>query len=240
MLRAVQIFRLGVGGLLLTAAGCDPVRDELFVAEPRPMAGMSPAPMAGMDVVPRGGVGGADGEAGRGPITVTFGGTGGSDPRLDPHATFGWVETIPGGGSCAQAMFTGTFSCKLDGGLEADVLEGVVTMTLIGSSETQALAVTQPQLLLYDDGMKQVLVAPFTGGLNCNSQALSVEVPPTMTDPLSIDRQVLWLIPTPQPNVSGTLKGALDRDTQAITGDVNLMFQPGPKCTGTFSVRATP
>jgi hypothetical protein len=240
VLRAVQIFRLGVGALLLMAAGCDPVREELFVVQTQAIAGVSPAPVAGMPAMPRAGIGGSGGGAGRAPITVTFAGEGGSDPRLDPHATFQWTETIPGGGSCAQATFTGTFSCTIDGSflLGPDVLDGALTLTLSGSSEAQALAATQSQLLAFDQSMKMVLVAPLTGGLNCSTQALALDVSPSTTEPLSIERQFAWLTLMPQPIVTGTVKGALDRRTQEIQGDVTLQFEPGPQCIGTFSVRA--
>ena len=238
--RAVQIFRCGVGALLLTAAGCEPVRDELFMAQPLPSAGDTPAvPTGGTTNVPQAGLGGMLGTSGQG-STITVGGEGGSDPRLNPRASFEWAETIPGGGNCVPATFTGTFSCKLDV-IPPDMLEGALTIVLSGSSEAQSLTVTGGQALVFDSGMKQLLLGAVVGSLNCNTQQIIVDIPPKMSEPLGIDRQVFWLGSfVAQPTISGHMKGSLDRSTQSMAGDIVLSFQPGPKCAGSFNVRAAP
>lgn len=229
-----------MGALLLTAAGCDPVRDELFVVEPRPFAGNTPAAPGGMTSVPQAGLGGMLGGSGQGSTTVTFAGEGGSDPRLNPRASFDWAETIPGGGACMPATFTGTFSCKLDV-IPPDMLEGAISLVLSGSSEAQSLTVTGGQALVFDSSMKQLLLGAVTGSLNCNTQQIVADIPPKMSEPLGIDRQVFWLLNfVAQPLISGHLKGSLDRSTQSMAGDIVLMFQPGPKCAGSFNVRAAP
>jgi hypothetical protein len=79
-----------------------------------------------------------------------------------------------------------------------------------------------------------------TGTLDCSQQLLSVTAGPAPSEVLKVDRQLGWLVVGPQPLVTTTLDGFLDRNGQTIKGDIKLSFDPpsGTTCVGTFNVRA--
>jgi len=223
-------------------SGCRGVREELFVvdpAEPMGQAGMQgPAPEAGgsatgADVtdatasVPQAGVSGVDSSAE-------------SNPSRGANVTFNWSESIPGAGACRAAWFNGTFSCEVEALLDAadpEILIGSIVFHLGGSSEAQTLTVENGQISAYDESSNNVFIAGVTGSLDCSTQHLECSVDPTPTNPMPIERQLRWLNPDVQPHVTGTLKGSLNPDLQEISGDLELVFEPSPRCVGTFQVR---
>jgi hypothetical protein len=227
-------------------AACAPVRDELFVFQPiagrdAPMAMPAP-PSAGKAALPTSGPSGAagSGTAAEQPRAPTVGSST-SDPHLNPAIVFDWTETIPGAGSCQAGKFTGNFSCAVDSILLPERFEGSITLVLKGSSEAQSLTIDAGQLLAFDENTKPVVSAThIVGTLNCVTQALSADVLPTKSEVMPAERQVAWLNAAQQPNTSGTLKGSLDPSAQTLQGDLELLFEPAPTCTGTFSVRAAP
>jgi hypothetical protein len=241
--RYVQL--LMAAACCVTAAGCAPVRDELFVFQPiagRDASMTMPAPPnAGKAALPMSGPSGAAGSGTAAQPSAPTVGSSAPHPHLNPAITFDWTETIPGAGSCQAGKFTGNFSCDVDSILLPERFEGSITLVLKGSSEAQSLTIDAGQLLAFDENTKPVVSAThIVGTLNCVTQALSADVLPTKSEVMPAERQVAWLNAAQQPSTSGTLKGSLDPSAQTLQGDLQLLFDPSPTCTGTFSVRAAP
>lgn len=231
--------------LLMAAAcpaGCQPVRDELFVLEAQPAGQVAPPPPAGGSLGVSGGssppaAAGSPGSAGTSadPPVVT-------GPPLNGGITFPWTETIPGAGACQPGRFIGTFTCTIGSLLVPETLDGLVTVVLGGSSESQRLPVDAGQVLAYDANRSLLLAANLAkggGGLDCSTRELEAELEPTPTSALPLDRQLAWLSLSDQPLARGTLRGNLDPNTQVIRGELDLVFEPALMCEGTFDVRAS-
>ncbi|MEY4576667.1 MAG: hypothetical protein RL701_1370 [Pseudomonadota bacterium] len=184
--------------------------------------------MGGTPELPKGGSHGSAGNAGI--------------PGLDPNIAFVWKETVPGAGGCRAAKFTGTFTCRVETLLSNEPLEGSLLLVLNGSTESQVLAIGSGQLMAFDfdPAMRLVLQASVSGGLDCGRKALTADVQPTQAELMPIERQLAWLLTSSQPTASGTLRGTFDPDEQVIQGDLSLVFDPTPRCNGTFVVRASP
>ena len=223
--------------------GCAPYRDHLFTIEDQGGAGepsrVTPTPVreagAAAKPAPTAGSGG----------TVPAAGVGGSGtdtpPGLDPSVSFDWPATVPGAGLCRPISFSGSYSCKVETLFVSDRLEGSLQLSLKGSSESQQLSVSGGQVLAFDQDRTSLLTAMVTSGtLDCSQQLLNVTYGPAPTDILTVDRQVGWLVGKPQPMVTVTLKGNLDRDGQTIKGEMTLSFEAPSEttCDGTFSMRA--
>jgi hypothetical protein len=170
---------------------------------------------------------------------TTGGAAGSSSAHLDPNVTFDWTETAPGRGSCAGQTFVGNFTCVVSPVLFSPNVEGSLMLAFGGSLENQPLALTDGQLVAFDDSNAALLMAPLTGKLDCGSRIAMLELTPTMTDVLPLTRQIGWVLPMSQPMIAGTLHGNFDASALTINGDVALTFaDTQTKCLGTFSVQA--
>jgi hypothetical protein len=225
---------------------CSPVRDELFVVDPsgvmRPSTPPVQGPAAGQMASdastgqPAAGSGAASLDAG----VPTSAGTGGNTQPLQSTPPFRWTETIPGAGACQAATFMGQFTCSTDNVVGQNKFAGTITLVLKGSSETQLLSVERGQILVFDEDMKLVVSTEMTGLLDCNTQQLIAALVPKSSEMMPIDRLLNWLNPNATPVTSGMLKGPLDPNLQVIRGDIQLVFEPMPKCPGTFSLQGSP
>jgi hypothetical protein len=179
--------------------------------------------------------GGASGQGG-GALGVA---AGSSSAHLNPNVTFGWTETSPGRGSCAGQTFVGNFTCTVSPVLFSPNVEGSLMLAFGGSLENQPLTLTDGQLVAFDDGNAQLLMAPLTGKLDCGSRIATLDLTPTMTDVLPLTRQIAWVLPMAQPMATGTLHGNFDASALTINGDVALAFaDTQTKCLGKFIVQA--
>lgn len=230
----------------LCQCSCSPVRDDLFVVDPsanssRPTTAVVPPPRAGQmasdagPVTSAAGSGSANVDSGM-PASAGAGGT----RQLPSTPPFKWTETIPGAGACQAAMFTGQFSCTVDSLSGPETFTGTIFLTLKGSSETQLLSVERGQINVVDDDMKLVVSTDMTGLLDCNTQQLVAALVPKSSEMMPLNRMLNWLSPNATPTVSGMLKGPLDPNRQSIQGDIQLLFDPMPKCPGTFSLQGSP
>jgi hypothetical protein len=135
-------------------------------------------------------------------------------------------------------MFTGLFECQVGTIVgRPDVLDGVISLVLKGSSEAQNLNISGGTITVWDATMSRVVVAPLSGALECGTQRFSVEIDPTLSDPMPLERQIAWVNPSAQPVTTGTLRGSLDPDLQEIAGDIEIRFDPNARCAGDFSIK---
>jgi len=165
------------------------------------------------------------------------------DPPLDPTVHFDWTETAPNRGPCGSASFTGHFSCEVASNVFLVLLythvEGSLQLNITGSSEAQVLRLASGELRATDDTAHEFLVAPINGGgLDCSTRVLEAAVPTTLTAVLPLERQLSWLLPVPQANTSGWLRGNLDPRGAVINGDISLAMEDKDSCVGTFTLTA--
>jgi hypothetical protein len=162
----------------------------------------------------------------------------GSRPKPNSSVSFNWTESIPGAGGCQPAMFTGRFFCQVATitGVP-DQLNGLITVLLRGSSETQTLDIDGAQIVVYDNNSIRIVIAPLTGALECGNQRLRATIDATPSEAMPVDRQISWVNFTVQPITTGTLTGSLDPDLQQITGDLEIDFAPTTRCVGGFSIQ---
>jgi hypothetical protein len=135
-------------------------------------------------------------------------------------------------------MFTGRFKCMvatLAG--KPDVLDGVINLVLMGSSEAQTLDISGGLITVYDENMNRVVLATLGGELNCGTQRFTATIDPTPSDPMPLERQISWVNLGAQPITTGTLRGSLDPDLQELAGDLVINFDPTAFCAGDFSVK---
>lgn len=236
--------------LAASLASCAPYRDELFTIDAPSGAGDSGRVTTPTDS----GGAGAGGKAATAtagaattvpPVAGSTAAGSAAQPGTDlnPSVNFDWPTTIPGAGLCRPKEFTGAFSCKISTIFVNEMLEGSILLVLAGSSESQQLTVPRGQVLVFDEDMSGVLTANVSSGsLDCSQQLLNVTAGPAQTEILTIDRQLAWLVSKPQPQVTVTLVGSLDRNGQIIQGDIDLAFEDpsDTTCSGTFSVQAGP
>jgi hypothetical protein len=158
---------------------------------------------------------------------------------LDPNVTFEWTGSPTDGDACKPANFAGNFTCTLTPTLAPVELEGSITLGFTGASEAQMLTLSTGQLVAFDQSV-MIVQAGLTGQLDCSSHDTNLAVMPTMTQVLSLDRLVIWGLLNEQPVVSGSVHGTFDPHMLTINGDVTLTVEPMSKCTGSFSLRASP
>lgn len=134
-------------------------------------------------------------------------------PDLDRNATFDWPETAPGDGSlCQPGTYVGTFTC-----VYADLgitLEGPVTLQFEKSMDGEFLDLADAKL----DGVGGVFgfSAQLAGRLDCTTLQFSAEV---TTGVYGVGFPDL----PPSGTFTGTLQGALDRDTAQLEGEWALL-----------------
>ena len=227
--------------LLLTAAvcqsGCKPVSDDLFLVRSTSIAqagALASSPPAG---------GASEPEAV--PQTPSAGSAApvqqaGARPARDESVKFEWSESIPGAGACQATMFTGLFECQVPTIVgRPDVLYGVVSLVLMGTSEAQTLNISGGTITVWDGMMTRVVVAPLSGMLQCGTQGFTAEIDATPSDPMPLERQLAWFNPVAQPVTTGSLRGSLDPDLQVIEGDIEIKFDPNARCQGDFSIKGS-
>jgi len=224
---------------------CSAVRDDLFaIDESDPVWSEVPArkPDSGSPVVvdasavPSGGAAAPAADGGMG-----LAGAGGSArPGPSTAPPFRWTETIPGAGACQAATFMGQFSCTVDGLVGDNQFSGTLVLFFKGASETQLFSVDRSQITVYDESMKAIVSTEMTGLLDCSTERLIAALVPKMSEMMPLERIANWLSVNPTPIVSGTLKGPLDPDFQTISGEITLVFEPMPRCTGTFRLQGSP
>ena len=221
------------------------MRDDLFLVDPtvsqRPSTPPLPPPAAGQMAADAATASPAAGSGAPGPDAgpPTSAGAGGSMPS-GSAPPFRWTETIPGAGACQAAAFMGQFTCTTDNVVGQNKFAGTITLFLKGSSETQLLSVERSQILVYDEDMKLVVSTEMTGILDCNTQQLIAALVPKNSEMMPIERLLNWLNPNATPLMTGMIKGPLDPSLQVIRGDIELVFEPMPKCPGTFSLQGSP
>jgi hypothetical protein len=226
--------------LLLTAAvcqsGCKPVSDDLF------LVGSTSIAQGGIAASSAAAAGSAS-DASALPPTPSAGSGApvqpvGTRPVRNDSVKFDWTESIPGAGVCQAGMFTGRFECQVGTIVgRPDVLDGVISLVLMGSSEAQNLNISGGTITVWDEMMTRVVVAPVSGELECGSQRFLAEIDATLSDPMPLERQLAWVNPSAQPITTGTLRGSLDPDFQEIEGDIEIKFDPNARCAGDFSLK---
>ena len=219
------------------------MRDDLFVVDPTGIVPRVTPPAAGSVAPDAGTASSAGAAAGSGNPSRDAGplaGAAGSTTMLPATTPFRWTETIPGAGRCQAATFMGQFSCTTDNVVGQNRFSGNITLVLKGSSETQLLSVERGQILVFDEDMKLVVSTEMTGLLDCNTQQLIAALVPKNSEMMPLERLLNWLNPNATPVTNGMFKGPLDPNLQVIRGDMQLVFEPMPKCPGTFSLQGTP
>jgi hypothetical protein len=228
---------------------CTAVRDDLFVVEANGVVRAPTFPPAAGHFAGTVGTGAPSAAGSRAPsagaaadggIVPGAAGSAGSLPPLASTPPFRWKETVAFAGACQAATFMGQFNCAVDGLLGQNKFAGTITLVLKGSSETQLFNVDRGQILVFDEDMKLVVSTEMTGLLDCSTQQLIAALVPKSSEMMPPERIANWLSVNPTPVVSGKLKGPLDSNLQTIAGDITLVFEPMPKCPGTFSMQVTP
>jgi hypothetical protein len=159
------------------------------------------------------------------------------NPALDPNATFDWPETPPGGGSCEDGTYTGTFDCTFSdpSGFVPDVeLTGPVSLTFMKSKDGEFLEITEGDFEAIANDVIGAR-AKISGKLDCGTWMLAA---------MAVDGA--WSIGDPNDPLipggalTGDITGTLDPMTGTLSGQWNFGDPAIGACPGTWSVMHTP
>lgn len=161
------------------------------------------------------------------------------DPEVDPNIAFEWVPTVPGGpDACSGGVFQGAFTCNPVDALISVPIEGSITLTLVGPTESHTLDVNDGKLRSVGVGGTGFELQ-VSGKVACSGFGFmgKVEEASVNADQLGVLLAALWNVQTPAVVVQGWLAGQLS--PRQLWGDVTLLIGPN-RCVGPFTVRMQP
>jgi hypothetical protein len=178
----------------------------------------------------------AGGPTDAGPRDAGFAVLDAEGPPPYPDATFDWVESLPGQGTCRRGRYVGSFGCLVSGGVVPIELEGQITFTLTGSEEEQTLHVVQGTV----SDSTGIFEATLGGKLDCTQEVFTGETSDGVAYALPTEVTPVEMQGPPLFRFAASFVARFDDQTLSMAGTWTMVNDVGGGCGGLWRAAAVP